>query len=292
MDPALAALLPGAVEGWKIAAEDQAYNRETLYEYIDGGAELYLSYGFKKSISRTYARPGQPDIVADLFDMGVSRNAFGVFSHTRETVDEGFGQGSQYTSGLLLFWKDRYFVSLLASPETEESKRAAFDLAAKIDAAIAEKGPLPEILSLLPQQALVRESIRYFYHPAWLNAHYFVADQNILHIDENTDALLAKYGDRETQPLLLLVIYPKAKDAELARDDFEKHYLPELSQKRAAQIEDGTWTACELAGDLLTVVFNAPTEGRALQLIEAVREIHSGKAGPAEEKPERKDGER
>jgi hypothetical protein len=270
--PETALALPDALEGWKVSAKDQTYNRDTLYEYIDGGAELYLSYGFEHVINRTYSKPGQPDMVVDLFDMGSSRNAYGVFSHSRETVDDTFGQGSQYAEGLLLFWKDRYYVSILTFPETDESKRAIFDLAGKIESTIAQEGPLPEILEILPERLLIKESIRYFHHHAWLNSHYFVADKNILHINDTTDALLAKYGENKKWHLLLLVNYSSAKDAEHARSDFIKYYLPVLSGRKAVQIEDGTWTACQLEENTLIIVFNASQEDKALQLIEAVHE--------------------
>jgi len=269
-EPALA--VPDALEGWQVSAKDHTYNRDTLYEYIDGGAELYLSYGFAHVINRTYSKPGQPDMVVDLFDMGTSQNAYGVFSHSREAIDNTFGQGSQYAEGLLLFWKDRYYISILTFPETDESKRAIFDLAGKIESAIAKEGPLPEILKLLPAQLLIEESIRYFHHHAWLNSHYFVADKNILHINDTTDALLAKYGANKKWYLLLLLQYKNAKDAKYARSDFVKYYLPELSGRRAVQIEDGTWTACQLTRNTLIIVFNASQEDNALQLIETVQE--------------------
>jgi hypothetical protein len=277
----LALLLPKEVEGWRVTAKDQRYNRTTLYQYIDGGAELYLSYGFNEAINRTYSKPNQPAMVVDIFDMGISQNAFGVFSHSREVVEESFGQGSQYTEGLLLFWKDRYYISLLAHPETVESKKAVFTLARNIDKAIKEKGPLPEMLSLLPKKSLVEESIRYFRHHAWLNSHYFVADQNILHINENTDALLAKYGKKDEQSILLLVNYKSDGDAQRAYDDFVKQYLPELSKKPAVKIEDGRWTSCQLQGNLLIVVFNAPGEDNARNLIEEVKELKKREGGKA-----------
>ena len=66
--------------------------------------------------------------------------------------------------------------------------------------------------------------------------------------------------------------YQKEKDAELAHNDFIEHYLPELSKELVAKVEDGTWTACQLSGNFLIIVFNAPTEDRALNLIEAVKE--------------------
>ena len=268
----LTILLPDVVNGWEVAEKDQIYNCKNLYDYIDGGAELYLSYGFEKVIHRIYSKPEQPDIVVDIFDMGTSQNAFGVFAHSRETVDITFGQGSQYTPGFLLFWKYRYYVSILASPETAGSKEAVFSLAGKIDDAIEKEGPLPEILSLLPQESLVEESIRYFHHYIWLNSYYFVADENILHIDENTDAILAKYGEKKKRSILLLVEYQNDKEAKLAYDDFVKYYLPELSKEYVVQIEDGTWTACQLTDNLLIAVFSAPEKTKAINLMDSVQE--------------------
>jgi hypothetical protein len=263
--------LPDSVSGWT-KGEDTVYTRETIYKYIDGGAELFLSYGFSSDLSRTYTRKGAPDIVVDIFDMGASKNAFGIFSHSRETIDQAFGQGSQYTKGLLLFWKDKYYVSVLASPETEESKAAVFELARQIDDAIPAKGPLPEILELLPTTALVEESIRYFHHYVWLNSHYFVADENILHIDEKTDAVLAKYKTGDKRSLLLIVEYPDESAALLARSDFVEHYLPEMAREPVVRIEDSTWTGCRLVGKVLAAVFNAPTKETATELLTKVED--------------------
>ena len=267
----LALLLPDTLQGWKVTGEDARYGRDTLYDYIDGGAELYLSYGFKRVINRTYVQANQPDMVVDIFDMDTSQNAYGVFSHSMETVETTFGQGSQSSEGLVLFWKGPYYISIMAHPETAESKKALIDLAKKIDCAIAEEGPLPALLTLLPQSGLVRESIRSFHHHAWLNSHYFVADQNILHIDDTTDALLAKYGEGKKRSLLLLIQYPDNTAAQSAYANFVKQYLPELSQRKSVKIEDGTWTACHLAGSLLMAVFNAPKEDEAVHLMDEVK---------------------
>ena len=41
-------LMPGDIEGWTLREPVKVYTPETLYDYIDGGAELYLSYGTYK----------------------------------------------------------------------------------------------------------------------------------------------------------------------------------------------------------------------------------------------------
>ena len=272
-------LLPEEVDGWRASKKDGLYGRDNLYDYINGGAELYLSFGFERVINRTYERPKQPDIVVDLFDMGTSQNAYGVFSHSMETVETTYGQGSQYSDGLLLFWKDRYYLSIMSYPETPESNKALLRLGRKIETAIEGKGSLPDILDLLPQDFLIRESVRYFRHYAWLNSHYFIADSNILKINDSTEGVLAKYRDGEKKFLLLLVEYKNIQDARAAHDNFVKHYLPELIQKKTVRIEDGTWTACQLQENLIIIVLNAPEKNNALHLIKDVTNKRLQKKG-------------
>ena len=275
----LSSLLPSEVNGWKAISNDSIYNSTTLYNYIDGGAELYLSYGFKEVINRTYRKQGQPDMVVDIFDMANSRNAFGVFTQSMERMDKSFGQGAQVSKGMVLFWKDRYYVSIVAHPESDESKKAIAALASLIDGSIANEGPLPAIIDLLPEQLLVRGSIRYFRHHAWINAHYFIADHNLLHIDDTTEAVLAKYGDGPRRSLLLLVEYPQAPKAQQAYSDFVKSYLKDMPAQGTVQIEDGSWTACRLSGKLFMAVFNAPQSEDATYLLEAAEKRSIMKRG-------------
>ncbi len=269
-DTNLEKYLPQTVKGWKISEEDQHFDQRTLYNYINGGAELYLSYGFVKLISRTYEMSNQPKITVDIFDMNTPQNAFGVFSHSREKEDGQFGQGSQYSFGLLLFWKSQFYISILASPETEESKEAVFHLAQIIDDSIQEEGQLPEIMNFLPAKSLIKESIKYFRHHVWLNSYYFISDQNIFHIDQETEAILAKYNIEDHKAILLLIKYPSKEKSNRAYSDFIKYFVPDLENTGVSQIEDGTWVGCTREENMVIAVFNASTENVALELLNEV----------------------
>ena len=67
---------------------------------MNGGAEVYLSYDFKRVRVRRYAGPDDGEIVLDVYDMGSSAEAFGVFSTSIEDPEVGLGQGSEYGAGL------------------------------------------------------------------------------------------------------------------------------------------------------------------------------------------------
>ena len=83
------------------------------------------------------------------------------------------GQGSEYAAGLLTFWKDRYYVSILAYPETPATRDIVFQLGRAIAGAIPNEGPLPPILDRLPAEGLMPETVRYFHHYIWLNSFLF-----------------------------------------------------------------------------------------------------------------------
>lgn len=248
--------VPQKTGNWAISEKDNKFDKQKLYEYIDGGAELYLSFGFKKAYNRTLSAVGQPDMIVDIFDMGSAKNAFGVFTYSREVIDTTFGQGSQYTTGLLQFWKDRYYVSILASPETEQSKQAIFTMAEKIDLAIGEKGDLPTILKLLPPDSLDQASVRYFFHSAWLNSYYFISNENILNINDDTEVVLAKYRQNDKRQILLIVKYPNQKFAETAQRQFAKQYFATPPAENIFQLENKKWLGYELIDKHFVAVFD------------------------------------
>jgi len=69
------------VRGGKIVKTD-FYEGSALYGYIDGGADLYLEYGFKK-LGRQEIEAGGERIVVEIYLMRDALDAFGVFSVMR-----------------------------------------------------------------------------------------------------------------------------------------------------------------------------------------------------------------
>ncbi len=263
-------LVPWEMEGWKASDEGRRYDRETIFDYIDGSGELYLRYAFRQVLVRRFAKPGEPDIEVSLFDMGSSEDAFGIFSFEQEGDDLGIGQGSEYAAGLLRFWKGRFFVCVLTERETPAARGAVAALAREIAHRIQPAGAKPQIVNLLPRQGLLANSIRYFHEHSCLNYHYFVSDQNILDLSERTQAVIAQYQMAEGKSHLLLVAYQDAEQAKAAFDSFIASYLPEGGRSGIAQTEDGRWTKAGVREELVMVVFDSPSREEAEALIEAV----------------------
>jgi len=249
--------LPDVVAGWKKAEHHAVYTPNNLAEYIDGGAELFISYHFQSALSVKYLKNTNNEISVDIFDMGTSYDAFGVFAHSREKIDQRVGQGCEYAAGLLTFWKDKFYVSILAYPETAEKKEVVFKLGQAIAREIKNEGPLPPIIALLPAENLIPESVHYFHHYIWLNSFFFVSNENILNITPDTPAALGKYRQRSGTFFLLLVLYPDEDKAKAAHEQFRQKQLAG-SEKGILQTEEGSWTGCERQDELFSAVFKAP----------------------------------
>ncbi|MFC1547130.1 DUF6599 family protein [Candidatus Neomarinimicrobiota bacterium] len=266
----LSRLLPDTIEGWRTQSPDRVYDPENIYKYLNGGAELYLSYNFRSLLNRTYTRSGQPDIIVDIFDMGSSGDAFGAFSHSRESVQADYGQGSEYYEGFLLFWRDRYLVSIVASPETEDSQQTIHRLAGTVSESIGRDGLLPAVVHRLPEAGLNVSSIRYIRNYIWMNTHLFIADENILDIDKDTEAVVATYGESPHYQVLLLIEYPNNERANQAEQNFKQVYLPDLNAGEVLLLEDDTWAAIRRVGSIVGVVLNASQKDPMIQLLDKV----------------------
>jgi hypothetical protein len=267
----IARRLPEKIAGWTKTGPPVPYTPQSLSTYIDGGAELFLSYNFKGALSIKYKGTGEDEIAVDVFDMGSSPDAFGVFAHSREAVDAAFGQGSEYAAGLLTFWKDRYYVSILAYPETAAKRDIVFTLGRTIAEAIPRQGALPPILALLPPANLLPESVHYFHHYIWLNSFYFVSNENVLNIGNDTPAALAKYKPAGAAYFLLLVRYPDAAKAEAAAAQFGQKVLGGAADG-LREMKPGRWTGLQRRGDLLGIVFSAPDQAAIRDLFAAIKE--------------------
>lgn len=260
--------VPNEIYGWKAQGEVEIYDRETIFDYIDGAGEIYLLYGFRKVMVFHLTKVDQPPITVEIFDMGSSDDAFGVFSHAREGEEIGIGQGSEYRGGVLCFWKGDFFVCILSERETPEAKEAVFDLAQKIAENIKVTGTKPQLLGYLPTEGLLERSVRYFHLHTSLNYHYFVASQNILKLNQKTEAVLARY--QPSQSYLLFIRYQNQKQAKEALNSFLSAYIPEAKESGIAQIENDNWVAAKLEGVFVVVVFDATTEASAQALLESV----------------------
>jgi hypothetical protein len=278
----LAAFIPPTI-GPYVSEADQTFDAESIFDYIDGAGEVYRSYNMKLLVARRFHKDGKPDIVVDLFDMGSPEDAFGVFTHDLDGENAGIGQGSNYKAGLLSFWKDRYFGSVYAEEETAETKGLVFELGRRIAGAIPGLGERPDLLRHLPPDGLDTGRVRFFHNHSVLNYHFFVADTNILLLDQKTDAVLADYGSKGDRSKVFVAAYEDGGSAAKAGASFARAYMPEAAEKGIVKTENGKWTAVRVQDRYVVIVFDMIAERAATDRLDAVVALMKGRADRLEE---------
>jgi len=265
-------LLSQKVEDYKADGKDEIYDRNTSFRYMDGAAELYRSYAFKLLMVRKYVKTNHPSILVELFDMGSSEDAFGIFSYETGEEEVQIGQGSDYGGGLLRFWKGNYFANVYAERETPSMRKDILGIGHAVAGNIKKEGQKPALIKFLPADGLSERSIRYFHLHLVLNHHYFLSHENILRLGERTNGILATYLPQQTKEkiFLLLVQYSTKGLAESAFKSFVKTYMPESSASRTIKTENGKWTSAKIHHQYILIVFDATSVEKTEQLIEAV----------------------
>lgn len=110
---------PSCANGWVMDGTVNLYNKDTLFERINGESELYFPYGFDTLASARYAHPKDPQIAmeADVYRMGSLLDAFGMFANYRRADEPeiAIGGGGTISASQLFFYQGRYLVRLQAS---------------------------------------------------------------------------------------------------------------------------------------------------------------------------------
>lgn len=254
---------------WAVT-ESAIYTPENLYDYINGGAEVYRAHGFVKLYAYRYENPGQPEILADVFEMADAADAYGVYHHDwRDGASAGIGAESELSDNTLSFRKNRYFVSLMAFDETEEAMKAVKAIAQAIADGIGEDDSLPELFALLPEGMNPVEPPKYFHHEHCLNSHYYLFDRNVLNLDGDNDCALAKYrnpGDIGNI-VLLIVSYPSGDLSLEAFGELQESYFADADAEGMVEIEDSKWAGSRVLGRYLVAVFDAVTIDDAREMM-------------------------
>ena len=70
----------GEVGNWKPAYTPQTYKDDDLFTYINGGADIYLEYGFHRVVYNEYQDNNDHSINVEIYEMKNSASAFGIYS--------------------------------------------------------------------------------------------------------------------------------------------------------------------------------------------------------------------
>jgi len=117
------------------------YLGENLYQYIDGGAELYHKYGFIEVSTADYQK-SSAEMVADIYQFDTPLHAYGLYSMFRPENPDFIKLGTEgYTApATITFTANCYMVKLTAYEDSDETALAMVNLADFIEKQIEQTG--------------------------------------------------------------------------------------------------------------------------------------------------------
>ncbi len=275
--------LPEAVGPWTRSEGLRTITAENIFEYMDGAGELYIGFRFDRLEVTEYAAPGEKNILVELYFMKTADDAFGLLSLDwgGEPVDLG-GRSSEaaekqsswptalYGEGLLRLRADALYARILAERETPPSKEAVLALGrAVIEGRHVASSPrllrhLPETFG--PGWKQRRDGTSFFRSHLVLNSLYYLSQENMFHLGQETEAAIAKYEKESPDGLqrirVLLIQYPEAQAAGKALAHFLRVYLPDQSSSSKEtrgffSVEDG-WLGYKRTGGRVAFTFECP----------------------------------
>jgi Family of unknown function (DUF6599) len=150
--------------GWEQTEAPALYAPATLFEYIDGAAENYLSYGFMELAVGSYkeAKTGAA-LTVEIYDMGDDIKAFGIYSSEKYPESHFLAIGNQgyWEEGSLNFIVGRYYVKLLCFDCGVAAEEFLTSVAREIEQKAPDKGRIPPLLGLFSVEGLVPNSERF-----------------------------------------------------------------------------------------------------------------------------------
>ncbi len=253
----LASILNAPLPG-KAAAQGsaQTYNPDTLYQYIDGGADLYLLYDFKTLLHQDF-KSGATELTADIYEMSKPEDAFGIYASERSPSYKFLAIGAEAyrDKGILNFVQDRYYVKLSGNGGNAD---ALLDQFARLLAGrIGGVRSLPSLLAKLPHANRAIHSEQYIKKDPL--GHAFLSPSYVV-----------SYGQGKQPSKLVVSVASDAQGAKSRADQLAKHFkqsgesktAPELGENgfRAKNSFEGTIIA-RTRGRYLIALFNPPENG-------------------------------
>lgn len=166
-DNLFAGVLPETAcpEGWLMDGKAASFNRDNLFERINGESELFLPYGFSELVSARFVNSKNPkqSLDVEVYKMGSLLDAFGIYANYRRKEDPAAMIGAEGTisPSQLFFYQSRYLVKLQSTGSANPGEAALMACAGTISGKLPEKSGRPVELLAFKIPGVEQKSERY-----------------------------------------------------------------------------------------------------------------------------------
>lgn len=232
------------------------YKPDTLYQYIDGGADVYLLYDFRELLHADLSC-GKTDVTVDVYDMGSVLDAFGIYSSESAPNYTYLAMGTEgyRNEGILNFYQDRYYVKLAGFGEGADALLGEY--AKLLSERMGGARSAPALLAELPNERRVAHTEQYVTKDPL--GHAFLAP-----------AYLATYKWGSAESKLAISVAEDAADANARLEQLAKHFAATGTCEAAAELGEkairgsNSYEGAVLAaakGKYVVLLLNPPADG-------------------------------
>ena len=151
------------VSGWTQAEKPQVFSPETLYENINGSADLYLKYDFQDLQVAEYRNEQKASVTVEIYRHRTPDHAFGIYSQERLANANFLNIGAQgYSESMVLnFVKGPYYVKINSYNTGADDQEILLAFARKVSQNLEGITSLPAILSSFPGEGKKKNSEKF-----------------------------------------------------------------------------------------------------------------------------------
>lgn len=173
-------MLPEMLGGYTRVQEAGIYPADSLWNYIDGAADEYLSYSVVQVATVEYVR-NKSIYSVDIFEFADRLGAFGIYAKRRLPTDNFISLGTEALlgNGYLYYLKDKFFITINSYSDILPDLERLGKFAAAIDSIIPGTADYPKQILAFPQKRLVAHSEKFW--PSGLD--FFAAPESCFSAD-------------------------------------------------------------------------------------------------------------
>jgi len=205
------------ISGWAKAGPLAVFRGGNLFDYIDGGAEIFLEFGFDRLLVQDY-RKEDAEIVLELFHMESPESALGIYLMKcgAETPIDGVPARNSGDKTQFTILKGATFVHINNPDGRESLLPVMVDLARGVLESIPQGEPVI-LLDELPPENRIPGSERLVRGPYALQSIFTFGEGDVFGLQGKIFAVTADYRDQEGEPSTRLIItYPDERQAAAA----------------------------------------------------------------------------
>jgi len=215
------------VKEWKKSEKLLIFSKNELFNYIDGGAELFLEFGFEKLYVQRYSSKNS-ELTLEVYEMESPESALGIYLTKcgQEVPIKGLGARHSAEKSQFTILRERYFIHVNNFSGNEALLAVMLALSQEMLKNLPADNAV-RLLEYLPKENLIAHSERLIRGPYALQPIFTFGQGDILELSRKVFGVVGNYKDEKGRISTCIIIpYPDQEKAFSAYQNLHDNFDP------------------------------------------------------------------